>query len=524
MLKDEFTDWYSRGVESVQFANGTVWTQSQIRTMLISNSATPGDDVINGSNQNDVLAGGHGNDTIAGGAGDDTYLYARGDGNDFITEVAGGNYSSIDRLVLEGIDPASVTLGRNGNDATLYIAESAPGAGDGGSILLKDEFDSWFVQGVETIVFSGAVWTQADLRAKWLEQVSTAGNDAIAGFNTNDTIRGGHGDDTIAGGAGDDTYLYARGDGNDVITEVAGGNYSTIDRLVLEGIDPASITLGRNGNDATLIIAESSPGAGDGGSILLKDEFETWLSQGVESIVIGNTTWTQADLRAKWLLQATTAGNDTIVGFTGADTLRGGAGNDALSGRDGADTYVYAAGDGTDVIDDQGGSGANALLLHGIVPANVTIVHNGNDAILLIGDHGAEGRITIRQQFNSATTRISSITFDNGTVWTDQTIAANAIANDGTILTHQGTAADETITGTSDIDVIDGGAGADTLQGADGSDTYRWGVGSGNDIVVETSATSGTDTIRLLGLNSSDVTLLRSGNVSQFRSIQAERR
>jgi Ca2+-binding RTX toxin-like protein len=245
----------------------------------------------------------------------------------------------------------------------------------------------------------------------------------------------------------------------------------------------------------------------------LKEEFEEWFSQGVETLEFADgTTWTRADLRLKWLAQSSTAGNDTIVGFSGADSIQGGTGNDVLSGSNGADTYIYAAGDGTDVIDDQGGSGANSLVLQGIAPSNVTIVHNANDAILLIGDHGAEGRITIRQQFNSPTSRISSITFDDGTIWTDQTIAANAIANDGTIVTHYGSAGDDTIWGTSDIDVIDGAAGTDTLQGEGGSDTYRWGSGYGNDTVVETSANSGTDTIRLVGLNPADVTLVRAGS------------
>ncbi len=174
---------------------------------------------------------------------------------------------------------------RSGNDLTLVVAESAPGAGDDGSILLKNELDSSFYQGVETISFAdGTVWTQADLRVMLIAQASTAGNDTIVGFNTNDTFRGGAGDDAISGGAGDDTYIYARGDGHDTITEVGGGNYSTIDTLVLEGLNPSDVSLVRSGNDLTLVIAESAPGAGDDGSILLKDEVNDWFNQGVEKI------------------------------------------------------------------------------------------------------------------------------------------------------------------------------------------------------------------------------------------------
>jgi hypothetical protein len=72
---------------------------------------------------------------------DDTYFYARGDGNDTITEAANGG--NADKLVLTDISPGSVTLLRNGIDVTLVIAESAPGAGDGGSILLKETLDDF---------------------------------------------------------------------------------------------------------------------------------------------------------------------------------------------------------------------------------------------------------------------------------------------------------------------------------------------------------------------------------------------
>jgi Ca2+-binding RTX toxin-like protein len=411
-LKHELNNWFGEAVEQVTFDNGTVWTQNDLRLMLLAQASTAGNDSITGFNVNDTICGGTGNDTMDGGAGDDTYIYARGDGNDVIIEGAGSGISTTDKLVLENINPAAVNLVLSGNDVTLVIAESTSGDGDGGLIVLKDEFTDWFSRGVETIEFAnGTIWTQAQIRTMLISSAGTPGNDVINGSNLNDVLAGGHGNDTIAGGAGDDTYLYARGDGNDVIAEGTSGNFSTVDRLILSGIDPASITLGRNDKDTTLYIAESAPGAGDGGSILLKDEYEEFFSVGVETIVFADVTWTQADLRLKWLAQSSTAGNDTVTGFNGADTIRGGAGNDMLSGRSGADTYIYAAGDGTDVIDDQGGIGEiNTLRLQGIAASNVTVVHNANDAILLIGDHGAEGRITIRQQFNAAW--ISSVTFD----------------------------------------------------------------------------------------------------------------
>ncbi|MGO7244715.1 calcium-binding protein, partial [Rhizobium ruizarguesonis] len=78
---------------------------------------------INAGDGNDTITGGTDNDTVDSGWGNDTIYYARGDGNDTITDT--GMWDTDDRLVLSGINPADVTLVRNGNDVTLVIAESA---------------------------------------------------------------------------------------------------------------------------------------------------------------------------------------------------------------------------------------------------------------------------------------------------------------------------------------------------------------------------------------------------------------
>ena len=116
-----------------------------------------------------------------------------------------------------------MTLVRSGNDVTVEIAESTPGAGDSGSVLLKNSLDDYYGQGVESIAFAdGTVWSRAQIRQRLLQAAGTPGNDTITGFNTNDTL---------AGNAGDDTYLYARGDGHDTISEATWNGNN--DRLVL---------------------------------------------------------------------------------------------------------------------------------------------------------------------------------------------------------------------------------------------------------------------------------------------------
>ncbi|PDS74837.1 calcium-binding protein, partial [Rhizobium sp. L43] len=177
-----------------------------------------GNDSLTGSGGNDTLSGGRGDDSLFGLNGNDTYVYARGDGNDTITEAA--NKGTADMLRLIDLNPSDVTLASNGNDVTFIIAESAAGAGDAGSVLVKDTVDDWFSQGIDQVVFAdGTVWSRSDIRTRLLDQAGTAGNDNIAGFNTADRLIGRRGNDALNGGDGNDTYVYARGDGNDTITE-----------------------------------------------------------------------------------------------------------------------------------------------------------------------------------------------------------------------------------------------------------------------------------------------------------------
>ncbi len=157
--------------------------------MLLDQSGTSGNDTINGTNNADLMAGGLGDDSLKGGGGSDTYVYARGDGTDTITE---DNWNGTnDQLVFPDINPADVTLVRNGTDLLIVIAESAPGAGDAGSILIKDTLNDIYERGIEKVVFAdGTTWTREQIRVLLLEQAATVGHDTIAGFNTADILAG----------------------------------------------------------------------------------------------------------------------------------------------------------------------------------------------------------------------------------------------------------------------------------------------------------------------------------------------
>ncbi len=515
LLKDELGDWFSQGVENIVFDDGTTWDQNYLRTTALSQAFTPGDDVINGFNTNDILIGGRGNDTLNGGAGDDTYIYARGDGNDTIIDGPAGNFSSFDTLRLQGIDPAAISFVRNGNDLTLVIAESAAGAGDGGSILIKQTLDDWFSQGIERVVFdNGTVWTQNDLRLKALAQYSTPGNDVIDGFNTNDVITGGRGDDVMSGGSGDDTYVYNRGDGNDTIIEGTVGNASSYDTLKLHGIRPSDIGFVRSGNDLTLVIAESAPGAGDGGSVLIKQTLDDWFSQGIEQVEFDDgTVWKQADLRALVLQQMTNSNATSIYGFNTADTIVAGLGDRYLNGQGGADTYIYSSAGGNDVIEDS--TSNNALVMKDIASTAVALSRPGNGADLVIENTSTGKTVIVKGQFTNSP--LSTVTFADGVSWSSQDIL-NIVASQTLIL---GTDGVDSINGTPNAETIDGLGGDDILNGGSGGDIYIYRVGSGNDLIQETGTNSGNDVVKLVGLNVRDVDVTRSGNDLLIRILSS---
>ncbi|MCA0012085.1 putative Ig domain-containing protein [Mesorhizobium sp. B292B1B] len=160
---------WDRGIETVRFDDGTVWSKTDLKTRYLDGANTSGDDTITGFNSSDTFQAGPGNDTLIGGLGDDTYIYNRGNGNDIINEANGYyTFGGNDTLILNGIDPSSVTFDLvAGNDVVLVIGESAVGAADGGRITLAGTGDPNWDRGVETVRFAnGTIWAKADFTAR----------------------------------------------------------------------------------------------------------------------------------------------------------------------------------------------------------------------------------------------------------------------------------------------------------------------------------------------------------------------
>jgi len=532
-LKDEFDRWTIgdfNGIEHVKFADGTTIDEATIRSKVMEAQETDGNDHIIGTSYDDVIDCSKGDDVLEGRDGGDTYLFDVGDGKDTISDFVGNLWwDQPDKVVFgAGITNDNVILSRNDDDLIISVADSTDQLTIENMFRNSSGFQFYLVEQFQFA--DGSVYSWRDFAARML--TGTGGNDTIQGFWTDDVLTGGKGDDTLIGHDGDDTYAYSRGDGNDTIIESGGsGTYTgAADKLVFGDINASEVSLVRNGNDVTVVVDESAVGVGDGGSILLKDSLANFFGAGVESVVFADgTTWTRADMRQKVLAEATTSGDDTIVGFESGDLLDGGAGNDTLIGNQGNDiiiggtgnddlqgggnddTYIFGRGDGQDRIFDQDPTQGNIDTLQfnsDVAPSDIILsrsANGGSDLILRIA--GTTDQVTISGYLGGSNSwnQIEQIKFADGTVWTYRDVFA---------VLNSGTSGNDILYGDELGNVLAGGVGNDYLEGRSGGDTYVFNAGDGQDVVNDNDGAGGAaDKIVFgTGITASDLSFVRSGN------------
>lgn len=426
-----------------------------------------GDDLLDGSASPDVLHGGAGNDTLRGGAGSDLYLYDIGDGQDVIVES--GRPGEIDVIELgPGPDVLTTEVLRRGNDLVLrfddlgngitvrdwyadpaarieqvvfeegwvwdcaelegraVVENLAPVANDPALVAVTEAaaflvtlpattfvdpegetalrvtaaladgtpLPSWLVFDAATLTFSGTAPLDASgayeialtatdslgaTARAWLDLEVVDANPPITGLAAGETlvgtpypdrIDGGRGDDRISGGAGDD--LLIGGPGADVVDGGAGDD-------------------------------EVRGGAGAD---------RLYGGAGADLLVGGG-------------------GADRLSGGAGNDVLRGGPGDDRLLGGRGGDTYLYAPGDGADVIRERDSAKAtDRLVFEGDITADrLWLRQLGDDLVLSVA--GGKGSVTIEGWYADASRRVEVIEAGDGRVLladdVDRLVAAMAV-------------------------------------------------------------------------------------------------
>ncbi|KIC41891.1 hypothetical protein RA27_00255 [Ruegeria sp. ANG-R] len=366
-----------RGINLINFADGTVWTrdyiyersnQEQVTDGNDRIYGTPDDDVIDGGAGNDLIEDGAGDDTLIGGAGDDelgrayssegddtfvggagddtligwtgrdTYVFGAGFGNDRVidgrSEFADG---SENRMVFTHHTLSDFTFLATGDQGLDLLMQTSDGlnsvyvqnwvqrkwvstSGGWGEIRWQSLGDFEFADG--QIVSSAQIAAIAEIAGEIpSSQHGTDSADVLNGTEQRDRIVGGDGDDQISGGDGAD-YLLG-GSGEDQIT----------------GDDGADVITGGDGGDTVH--------AGTGDDLIFGGAGADDLSGDGDNDFVGGGAG--ADTLSGG------AGDDELHGDGGDDILTGGRGNDELTGGAGSDTYHFNFGDGQDEIDMRSG-------------------------------------------------------------------------------------------------------------------------------------------------------------------------
>ncbi|HEY5712622.1 MAG TPA: calcium-binding protein, partial [Allosphingosinicella sp.] len=425
-------------IESMTFPDGLV-SQREVRDGVYSTLATAGNDTIKtgpfgttlvglagndhlvGRFGDDTLAGGLGNDLLTGSGGNDTYRFELNGGSDVVrdTDDIWDGWGGDDTIEFgDGIGPWDLAVSEinGGNDLLITVG------GANGTITIVGTVNDGD-QRIERIVFAdGTVWTHSDLMRLALSPTASndtflgsydgeridggTGNDVVDARGGNDLLIGGLGDDLLSGSGGNDIYQFGLGDGHDIVRDDVSvwsgrGGFDVVDFTA--GISPGDVSVTQvNSNDLVLTIT------GTGDSITL-DETVNDGYQRIEQVRFSDgTTWSFAELLDMAL--APTSGNDTFYGSYDAETIEGaggndiidaragndiligGTGNDLLSGSGGDDTYVFAVGDGHDIVRDSvdvwsGRGGFDTIqFASGIAPGDVLVsqADNGRDLVLAI--------------------------------------------------------------------------------------------------------------------------------------------
>jgi len=333
---------------------------NELDNVIIGNT---GANSLYGLQGNDTLYGNEGNDTLSGGSGDDTYYV---DQADVILENTN-----------EGVDAIycgsfAFTLAENVENLTLTGGAGAHNAVTG----IGNDLDN---------IITGSTISNNDLRGN-------AGNDVLIGQGGNDTLDGGPGNDTMYGGFWNDTYYvdstedkvieYANEGRDDVISSISYTLSDNVEKLALTGTDALTGT----GNALDNFITGN-----DGNNNLYGyDGNDTLNGYDGNDLLNGNAG---NDLLYGGI------GNDTLNGNLGNDTLNGGTDDDELYGGIGNDTYVFARGDGRDLLGEAGADDAtqDRILFDSLV-AKETIGLFQSGENLLIGYGTSTDVITVVRQ------------------------------------------------------------------------------------------------------------------------------
>lgn len=260
---------------------------------------------------------------------------------------AGGEDESGEGYVVFGFDTGAVT------HAGTAAAETVTGNGQDNVLRLGQGDDSFNAGGGDDIVRGGEGRDAGTLGSGDDVAFGGAGDDVLNGKLGDDVLHGGagadrlvlgFGADTVYGGAGDD-LIFEHADQLKAGDKIFGGE-GIRDTLVVQSTGTLDLTLLEvfTGIERVRVAANQQITSTD-------DDLFFIGRSGVETYGLGDgDDIVKAGGGGDTILGG--GGNDVLLGQGGDDVIAGGAGTDKMSGSIGSDTFVFAPGDGLDIVFD----------------------------------------------------------------------------------------------------------------------------------------------------------------------------
>ncbi|MDH4109610.1 MAG: hypothetical protein OEW35_14975, partial [Gammaproteobacteria bacterium] len=463
-----------------------------------------GRDTIYGSRYDDYLHGGADDDLVIGNAGPDSIIASTG--NDIVIGDQGYVRDALGNELTQRDLSALAFIGTIVGDGANDLIDGA----DGNNIILggfgSDEITT--LGGSDVIIGDNGL---LDYRAGLLIRTTDADESSGAG----DQIQAGAGRNVVLGGAGGDTIT--TGDGDDIVVGDHGEVYfvggelrhvrsSLTDLGGVDNIDAGdgdNLVVAGQGGDFVTTGLGSDLVFGDGGDITF-DAFGAIQVAMSVGLADGGNDMLSVD-----------AGNNTVIGGFGTDTITALGGNDIIIGDNGlldftASLLIHttdlseATGAGDQI---QAGTGSNVVL----GGAGGDTITTGDERDVILGDHGEVYFVAgVLRHVRSSLTGLGGVdTIDAGDG--DNVV----VAGQGGDLVTTGIGNDLVFGDGGDItwDALGAIQVAMTTGPADGgADTIA--AGAGNNTVL---GGFGTDTITTLG--GSDTVIGDNGSVDYTASV-----
>ncbi|MGV7201114.1 calcium-binding protein [Xanthomonas euvesicatoria] len=424
-------------IESMVFANGTVWDSAWLHANAVNPNVTlngtassdilrgsigndqliglDGNDLLEGESGDDLLDGGTGADVMRGGMGSDTYVVD--DAGDSIFD--NGYNSGLEdfwrtdiNTVISSID---YTLGINLQQLILDGTADLNGTGNAESNSLQGNGGANILTGTAVDDYSS--------NADWMD--GGGGNDTLIGAWGDDTLIGGTGNDRMEGGGGDDLY-YVDSLG-DVIVETEGEAPSIPMAMAMQlSSDATTFSTGMSGAPGIPAMGQHPYRNGD--TVAASIDF-TLIDELESLILVGNAVNGTGNEFRNWLkgnaqdnVLSGLGGSDTVSGGAGRDVLYGGDGGDDLDGNDGDDTlvggdgddlYVYTAGQGHDTIVNIDVYGEDMLQVNGAGFDQFSFARAGDDMVATLNDQS--GSLTFKDWYTDTANRVDRLYDQNWT-------------------------------------------------------------------------------------------------------------